>query len=117
MKGKTKQLALLVGTNIRCERMRQDLSREAFAERAKITAQYLSLLENGDRCGSMTLYLEIANALGMDICNLFERAESNVTSADSDQPVLQILSGATPLERRVMIAALVAIRNTLRADS
>jgi Predicted transcriptional regulators len=117
MNGTTKQLALLVGTNIRSERMRQDLSREAFAERAKITSQYLSLLENGDRCGSMAVYLEIANALRLDICYLFANERSNGTDPDSIQSALQILSVATPLGQRVMIAALVAIRDALRSDS
>jgi transcriptional regulator with XRE-family HTH domain len=68
---KTELLARLIGSNIRRERLRQDFSQEQLAEKVSKTAQYLSLLENGDRCGSVSTYFEISEELGISIGELF----------------------------------------------
>ena len=117
MKQTLKALALLTGVNIRRERTRKDLSQEVLAGIIGRTPQYISLLENGRRCGSLNTYLKIANELDVDLSKLFIYTKVNVYHPDDERGILELFCDATPYERRVMVAVLTAARIALQSDT
>ena len=117
MKKSIVPLALLIGENIRHERMRQSRSQEQLAEQVKISSQYLSLLENGDRCGSVGTYYNIATILGLQISELFMSSgwHTSGSTGTDERSILNLFSDCSPLERRVMAAVLTAVKDALRS--
>ena len=61
----------IVGGRIRAARQRLGLTQEKAAERTDITGQYWSLLETGRERGSVSTYLQIADALDLTLDDLF----------------------------------------------
>ena len=55
-----------LGENIRLARLRRDLSSEMVAERAGISRQTLSALENGSGSVSMTTWIQVLFVLGLE---------------------------------------------------
>ena len=90
-----------VGLRVKVERKRQMLTQEKAAAKTNITAQYWSLLENGRNCGSIETYLQIAEALGVTLNDLFydtaDCLSSRLLSSYEDQ-----LSMLTEYERNVV---------------
>jgi len=113
MKKSTIPLALIVGENIRHERMRQSISQERLAEQAQISSQYLSLLENGDRCGSLRTYYSIATELSLQISELFLRSKEDANCSTDERSILNLFCGCSPVDRRVMVAVLAAVKSAL----
>jgi len=61
----------IVGGRIRAARQRLGLTQEKAAERTDITGQYWSLLETGRERGSVSTYLQIADALDLTLDDIF----------------------------------------------
>jgi transcriptional regulator with XRE-family HTH domain len=55
-----------LGENLRLARLRRDLSAEMVAERAGISRQTLSSLENGSGSVSMATYVQVLFVLGLE---------------------------------------------------
>jgi len=55
-----------LGENIRLARLRRDLSAEMVAERAGISRQTLSALENGSSSVSMATWIQVLFVLGLE---------------------------------------------------
>jgi transcriptional regulator with XRE-family HTH domain len=55
-----------LGENVRLARLRRDLSAEMVAERAGISRQTLSSLENGSGSVSMATYVQVLFVLGLE---------------------------------------------------
>jgi transcriptional regulator with XRE-family HTH domain len=53
-------------------RAKRKLSQEELAERAGITSQYLSRLENGRHDPSLSVLVKLANALGVKVGKLLD---------------------------------------------
>ena len=58
-----------IGMIIRRERIRQGMTQEQLAEKADISLNFMSLIENGRNMSAQTL-INIADALGLSIDNL-----------------------------------------------
>jgi transcriptional regulator with XRE-family HTH domain len=114
MKQTIKEQCLLTGDNIRRERSRQRISQELLAYKIGKTAQYISLLENGDRCGSLPTYLDIANAFDLGLGELFTKREED--SPLHEGAVLELLSGCTMMEQRILTAICIAVKDILRVE-
>lgn len=112
----TKHWASITGANIRRERMRRDYSREALSEKVEITTQYLSLIENGDRCASIAVYLGIADALDLTLGELISEMKHAAPSAvDNRGIVVTLFEDSSSFEQRVMIAVLIAAKDALHS--
>jgi len=111
----TTTLALHTGAIIRRERLRRDISQELLAEKIGKTAQYISLLENGDRCGSVATYLSIANAFGIHVSKLLEDIAEEDRPVD-ERGVLQLFANSAPLARKVMTATLIAVYDAFQSE-
>ena len=93
MKQSIKALALLAGAKIRSERMHQNFSQEFLACKIGKTAQYISLLENGDRCGSVATYLSIANEFNLSLSELFTDMKEDTDSFVNERGILELFYG------------------------
>jgi transcriptional regulator with XRE-family HTH domain len=116
MKQTIKEQCLLTGDNIRRERIRQNISQELLAYKIGKTAQYISLLENGGRCGSLPTYLDIANAFDLGLGELFTSRNKEEDSPLHEGTVLELLSGCTAMERRILTAICIAVKDILREE-
>ncbi|HJB80036.1 helix-turn-helix domain-containing protein [uncultured Flavonifractor sp.] len=56
-----------VGTRVWNCRAQLDMSREQLAERLGITAQYVSDIEQGKKCMSMSIFVEMSQVLGVGL--------------------------------------------------
>jgi len=111
MMNKTKELALQIGANIRRERLRRDLSQEQLADRATMSAQYLSLLENGVRMGSIHTYISIANVFVIPLCELLCKTKNAACSYECGIPIW--VHSCTQHEWHVLGATLHAMRDKI----
>lgn len=57
--------------NIKKYRLERGYSQVEFAEMVGFSVDYISLIENGKRSPSLKSLFKIADALELDICNLF----------------------------------------------
>ena len=116
MECSTTTLALHTGVRIRRERMRRDLSQEQLAEKSGLTAQYISLLENGNRCGSLEAYLNIANAFGISLGDLFSDRNEDGDYSDDEHRILYLFYSCSPPNRKIMIAVFTAVYGVLQSE-
>lgn len=54
-----------IGKNIQAIRTQQNLSREALAERAGLSANFIGNIERGEKAVSLESFISIANGLGV----------------------------------------------------
>ncbi|MBU0537572.1 MAG: helix-turn-helix domain-containing protein [Bacteroidetes bacterium] len=54
------------GANLRKERLKRDLSQEALASRAKISRNFIGMVERGERNMTITKVDSVAQAMGMN---------------------------------------------------
>ena len=71
----TKGLLRIVASRIRALRKAAAFSQEELSERADISPQYLSRLENGRQVPSMSIIVDLARALGTTPSELLAEAE------------------------------------------
>jgi transcriptional regulator with XRE-family HTH domain len=116
MKQTIKEQCYRIGDNIRRERIRQQISQELLAYKIGKTAQYISLLENGGRCGSLPTYLDIANVFDLDLGELFADRKKEEDSPLCEEAVLELFGGCTMTERRMLTAICIAVKEVLRAE-
>lgn len=117
MKQTIKALALLAGAKIRRERMHRNVSQEFLAWKIGKTAQYISLLENGDRCGSVTTYFSIANEFDLSLSELFTDMKEDTDGSVNECGILELFYGCSTFEQRVMMALLTATKNALHSEN
>lgn len=116
MKQTIKALALITGAKIRRERIRRNVSQELLACRIGKTAQYISLLENGDRCGSVATYLSIANEFDLNLSGLFTDMKEDIGNSVNERCILELFYGCSTFEQRLMVELLTAIKNVIHSD-
>ena len=103
----------IVGGRIRAARQRLGLTQEKAAERTDITGQYWSLLETGRERGSVSTYLQIADALDLTLDDLFYdgidvlRTKKALSQGD-------ILADCTAGERQIISETVHALKAALK---
>lgn len=102
-----------IGGRIRKLREARDLTQEALAERAGISPTYQSRIELGDKRPSLGVLVRIATALDITVDRLLTGSQP----ADRMAFLLDIeelMSRCTLQERRIIMAAAVAIKDAMR---
>ena len=67
----TEDILHVIAKNIKAERKKKKLSQEALAEKADVHRTYIGMLERAEKNVTMLSLSKIADALGMDIADLF----------------------------------------------
>lgn len=62
----------ILGSNIRNRRIAKDISQEELAFRISSTRNYIGCIERGEKFPSLAIIIDIANALGCTLTDLFE---------------------------------------------
>ncbi|GHV19839.1 hypothetical protein FACS18949_02290 [Clostridia bacterium] len=89
-----------VGQRIKTARRGRNLTQEKAGELANLTAQYWSLVENGQRA-SVNAYLQIAAVLGLTLNDLFYENGDHKKAAQSIS-YSKLILGCTELERHLI---------------
>jgi transcriptional regulator with XRE-family HTH domain len=102
----------IVGGRIRSARQGLGLTQEKAAERTDITGQYWSLLETGRERGSVSTYLQIADALDLTLDDLFY---DGIDVLRTEKALLQgdILVDCTAGERQIISETVHALKAAL----
>jgi len=102
----------LVGRRIRDARHALCLTQEKAAEQTELTGQYWSLLETGRERGSVAAYLQIANALGLTLDDLFYDAVTNIRIQKAFS-YEGLLSDCTDAEKAILKEMVFALKDIL----
>ena len=104
-----KQWLTEVGTRVWNCRNQQGMSREKLAERLDITPQYVSDIEQGKKCMSMSIFVELSEVLGVSMEYL---AYGTLPEDPAVERLERHLRETTPLDRelaaRMLLLALRA---------
>lgn len=65
------ELRKLFGTNVRLLRRQRDLTQEQLASKVGVSSNFISLLENGDTSPSFDTLEKLAQALSVEVADLF----------------------------------------------
>ena len=95
---KKKQWLVQVGTRVWNCRTQRGLSREKLAERLDITPQYVSDIEQGKKCMSMSIFVEMSQVLEVSMEFL---AYGTLSPAPEVERLEQCLRRLTPLDREL----------------
>lgn len=66
-----KNILKKIGSNVRAERIRLNLSQEKFAEKAFVHANYIGKVERGEQNITIKHLVHLANALGISVFKFF----------------------------------------------
>lgn len=100
---------MLLGARIKELRKRSGLSQDQLAEKVGIEAKYLSRIEVGKRQPSIETLEHIADALQVEMKELFDFAHHD-SEAISVQGIEAAISGATQDELRLIFKLIKAVR-------
>ncbi len=100
-----------VGSRIKSARKKRNLTQEQAGKMANLTAQYWSLVENGQRA-SINAYLQIAAILGVTLNDLFYE-ESHRVKTEQPFSYGELVAGCTDVERRIIDDTLAWLRTIL----
>lgn len=95
---KKKQWLVQVGTRVWNCRTQRGLSREKLAERLDITPQYVSDIEQGKKCMSMSIFVEMSQVLEVSMEFL---AYGELSPAPEVERLEQHLRQCTPMDREL----------------
>ena len=101
-----------IAKGIRVARMRQDITQEELAEFADVSPQFLNRLENARKTASLTTYVKIADALNVELADLFYEDKSSSTLGS--ERLVQRIMACSDLELRVCTEAVEGILSALR---
>lgn len=104
-----------IGKRIRQERHRSNITQEKLAEIAGITVQHLSNIEHANTKLSLSVLVDIANALHIDVSVLLAGSlNNNILSADF--LFSELLSECTNEERLIIIDTVHSLIKSLKAN-
>ena len=95
---KKKQWLVQVGTRVWNCRTQRGLSREKLAERLDITTQYVSDIEQGKKCMSMSIFVEMSQALEVSMEFL---AYGTLSPMPEVERLERHLRRSTPMDREL----------------
>ena len=104
-----------IGKRIRQERRSKKITQERLSEAAGITVQHMSNIENGNTRLSLTVLVDIANALNTDI-SVFLVGSLNNNTQSSDFLLADLLAECTNEERLIIIDTLQSLKKSLIAN-
>lgn len=78
------RLRILMGENIRNERMARNMSIDELAELLELTSGFVGLIERGRRGATAYTLLKLSDIFGMPIDNIFLRAENTSLAMEED---------------------------------
>ncbi len=103
-----------LGNRIKIIRKDRGLSQSELSELVDKTPTYISLIENGSKCMSLSTFVDLANALGAPADDLLLDSLCEI-SAVCNKAYAAILSDCEPYEQRLLLAVLSSAKEALKA--
>ncbi len=104
-----------LGQRIGNLRSRKGLSQEELSEKLGLSREYVSLVENSKRTLSVTVLVDIANALGVSADDLLvDSLENSASTADSE--IHSLLLDCNPLEEEILTKTAKSLKAILSAN-
>jgi transcriptional regulator with XRE-family HTH domain len=100
---------LLFGKKVRALREAANISREAAAEKAGITASYLGEVERGEKWPSLEIIRAIATALNTPLPTFLEFEEQEIDPAILSARLARILDNRTTEQQQLALRVLKAL--------
>ena len=104
-----------LGRKVRFCRTKRGMTQEELAERVGCSPPYVSYIECGYKCMSLSVFVEIANALGVDADTLLVDSLNN-TQRFSVSMITNLLADCSEYEMHVLCDVLNASKLALRAN-
>ena len=104
-----------IGKRIKHVRNGRGITQEKLAEAAGITVQHMSNIENGNTRLSLTVLVDIANALNTDVSVFLIGSLTNNTIS-TDNMFSELLAECTNDERLIIIDTVLSLKNSLKAN-
>ena len=100
---------ILLGARIREIRKRQGLSQEMLAERAGISAQYISNIERGRENPTLDLMLRLSGALKVSLGEICDYETEKMDQKKMRTAILELLRTADPDRLQIAFNVLKAV--------
>jgi len=102
-----------IGKRVKIARINQSLSQEVLAEKAEMSIQFLSNIENAKSKASLATFVKIANALDLTVDDLiYDSLKKN--RVEFEKQIATILKDCSDYEVRVLANSLNGIKQALR---
>lgn len=102
-----------IGKRVKQQRLAQRLTQAQLAERASITAQYLSHIENGNQQMSIAVFSRICDALNISADKiLYNRSPESLRCLSEEIELL--LADCTPTERNGILHLVQEVKQIFR---
>ncbi len=102
-----------LGKRIREARKKRGLTQVDLSEKTFCTASYLSYIENGTKCISLELLIDVANELNVSADMLLFDCLANTVTA-SNHAFAEILNDCSEYEKLVLLETAVALKSAIR---
>ena len=106
---------VLLGERIKALRNRRGLSQQTLAETVDCATNYISYIENAERCMSLPFFVKVANALQTSSDELLQDSLSN-TLVTSNHAFSVLLTDCSEYEIRIMFEVAKAAKEALRKN-
>jgi len=103
-----------LGDNIRAERLNQKLTQEQLAEKADISAVFLSQIENGRKNASIDTIYKITSSLGIALENAFK--ENYICDMEIDSRIDLLLRGKSEKDKILLFDIIKYIADRLEKE-
>lgn len=101
------------GKRIKKQRLAQAMTQAQLAEKAGITAQYLSHIENGNQKMSIAVFSRVCDALNVSADKiLYNRSPESLRQVSED--IDQLLADCTPTERYAILHLVKEVKKLFR---
>lgn len=102
-----------LGKRIKKQRLAQAMTQAQLAEKAGITAQYLSHIENGNQKMSIAVFSRVCDALNVSADKiLYNRSPESLRQLSED--IDQLLTDCTPTERYAILHLVQEVKKLFR---
>ena len=105
-----------IGKRIKITRIKADMTQEALAEKANLSATHMSNIETGSSKLSLPMIVSLANALGVTtddfLCDNVIRATVPI-----ERDIADAIKDCDPYELRMVRDMTIALKDTLRRDA
>ncbi len=105
----------ILGAKLKVLRQKRGFTQAQLAELVDCSNTYVSLLEKGDKCMSLDMFIFVANALNVSADELLQDFLEN-TIAVSNHEFASLVADCTTYEKRILIDLIVSAKKTLREN-
>ena len=102
-----------IGARIKHFRKKRGLSQMLLAEKVGCTPTYISFIESGSKCMSISTLIKVANALNASADDILQDCLVNTIKV-SNHAFAEVVTDCSDLEKRILLDVVKATKQSLR---